>query len=254
MSTYGPPYGVAARRNGTCLSSDNEVDCGNPWGRWHRCCPEDTMCGAGGVCCPTNSGCQDPILADVHCANNATWDLYQADGYFCCEHGKTGFRATNLESGGQPVVGVGCADEYPRGEYNSALVPVALGTSVSSETPSPTPTSSTTSSTTTTTSTPTSDPETPDSDSSSTNTGAIAGGVVGGVAGLALIAALIWFLLRRRKQKFTPVPTTSYFEPTAEQKPEGFATAELDDRSVRAELDGGGQNTPAYELPAHGPR
>ncbi|KAL4863617.1 hypothetical protein BDV12DRAFT_177310 [Aspergillus spectabilis] len=253
MSIYGPPYGVAIRRNETCLASENEVDCGNTWGDWYRCCPEDTTCGDGGVCCPTDSGCENPILADPHCANNGTWDLYNEDGYFCCDHGKTGFRATNLEAGGEPVVGVGCADEYPEGEYNSAIVPVAIGTDVSSETPTPTPTSSSTSSTTTTT--PTSEPTTPDSNSSSpsTNTGAIAGGVVGGVAGLALIIALIWFFLRRRKQRFTQVPT-SYFEPPAEPKTQGAFGAELDNNSVRAELDGrGGESAPAYELPAHAP-
>ncbi|OXC68625.1 hypothetical protein AYX13_02830 [Cryptococcus neoformans] len=37
------------------------------------------------------------------------------------------------------------------------------------------------------------------SSSSSNHTGAIVGGVVGGVAGLALIAILLWFLLKRRK-------------------------------------------------------
>lgn len=37
------------------------------------------------------------------------------------------------------------------------------------------------------------------SSDSSNHTGAIVGGVVGGVAGLALIAIVLWFLLRRRK-------------------------------------------------------
>ncbi|KAL4876743.1 hypothetical protein BJY04DRAFT_222752 [Aspergillus karnatakaensis] len=265
MSNYDPPYGVAIRRNGTCSSSENEVSCGNTWGDWYRCCPEDTVCGDGGVCCPTDSGCENPILADVHCANNGTWDLYEEDGYFCCDHGKTGFRATNLVSGGESVVGVGCADEYPEGEYNSAIVPVAIGTDVSS-TATPSPTSSTTS--TTNTPTQTAAPDTPDSDSdsSSTNVGAIAGGVVGGVAGLALIIALVWFLLRRRKQRFSQVPTSyqeshpSHFEqkynPVAVggELDNSVASAELSSNAVRAELDGqGAQGAHAYELPAHGP-
>jgi surface antigen len=38
------------------------------------------------------------------------------------------------------------------------------------------------------------------SSSSSTNTGAIAGGVVGGVCGVALIAVLVWLLLRYRSR------------------------------------------------------
>lgn len=35
---------------------------------------------------------------------------------------------------------------------------------------------------------------------SSTNTGAIAGGVIGGIAALIILALLVWFILRKRKQ------------------------------------------------------
>jgi hypothetical protein len=39
------------------------------------------------------------------------------------------------------------------------------------------------------------------SSDSRSNTGAIVGGVVGGIGGIAVIAAVAWFLLRRRKQQ-----------------------------------------------------
>ena len=50
------------------------------------------------------------------------------------------------------------------------------------------------------------------SDSNSTNAGAIAGGVVGGVGGIALIAALVWFFLRRRRKENSADGTASDFD------------------------------------------
>ncbi|KAK0200488.1 hypothetical protein DFS33DRAFT_161810 [Desarmillaria ectypa] len=48
----------------------------------------------------------------------------------------------------------------------------------------------------------------PSSGGSSSNTGAIVGGVVGGVVGLALIAGLIFFLVRRHPRRPAPAATT----------------------------------------------
>ncbi|TDZ23877.1 Kelch repeat-containing protein [Colletotrichum orbiculare MAFF 240422] len=45
-------------------------------------------------------------------------------------------------------------------------------------------------------------------DSHSSSTGAIVGGVVGGVGGVALIGALVWFLLRRRRKR-QPAPAVN---------------------------------------------
>lgn len=69
----------------------------------------------------------------------------------------------------------------------------------STHTGQPTSTSSVTASTTSSTSSATSVPATSSGSSSSSNAGAIAGGVVGGVVGLALIAALIFWWMRRRR-------------------------------------------------------
>ncbi|KAL2821215.1 hypothetical protein BJX63DRAFT_259664 [Aspergillus granulosus] len=261
MTDYGPPYGYAVRRNETCVNTLNEVDCANPWGEWHNCCPENTVCGEGGVCCPTDSGCSAPIELDPHCANNATWDLYWLDGYFCCDSNTNGFSFSGLVYNGSQTTGVGCAEGYPSGDDTEVLVPEAYGnetntdSSSTSPTPSPTSTSQTDSPTATAT-----DLTTSDSSSSSTNTGAIAGGVVGGVAGLALILALAWFLMRRRR-KIASVDAPAVVAPGSDAQPlpakEQYAPApraELENNAVRAELHGTHQpDGIPHELPGNMP-
>ncbi|KAL4881673.1 hypothetical protein BJY04DRAFT_218114 [Aspergillus karnatakaensis] len=239
MASYDPPYGYAVRRNATCAQS--ETVCANTWSTWHVCCPENTVCAPGGSCCPTDSDCRPAVNVDAHCANNATWDLYYENGYFCCDSDTTGFLASNLIAGGVRTGGVGCASGFVSGEFNTVLVPVNYGSdsasrpedddedeneedelnsSSSSSVTTPIETSTSTAveagETSTTTSTPITTTALPDSQptsdtdngidtdygsDSSTNVGAIAGGVVGGVIGIALIIALIWFLRRRRRRE-----------------------------------------------------
>jgi hypothetical protein len=127
MTDYGPPYGYAVRRNETCNNVLNEVDCANPWAEWHNCCPENTVCGDGGVCCPTDAGCDAPLDRDPHCANNGTWDLYWLDSYFCCDSDTNGFSFSGLEYNGSQTTGVGCSEGYPSGDYTEVLVPVSYG-------------------------------------------------------------------------------------------------------------------------------
>jgi hypothetical protein len=127
MTDYGPPYGYAVRRNETCNTARNEVDCANPWADWHNCCPEDTICGDGGLCCPTEAGCAAPVERDPHCANNGTWDLYWLDGYFCCDSETNGFSFSGLVYNGSQTTGVGCTEGYPSGDYTEVLVPVSYG-------------------------------------------------------------------------------------------------------------------------------
>ncbi|KAJ0421363.1 hypothetical protein BJY00DRAFT_282591 [Aspergillus carlsbadensis] len=273
MTDYGPPYGYAVRRNETCNESLNEIDCANPWADWHNCCPEDTVCGDGGLCCPTDSGCAAPIERNPHCANNGTWDLYWLDGYFCCDSDTNGYSISGLVFNGSETTGVGCVKGYPSGDYTEVLVPVSYGnetdTDASSSSATSTPTTSTSqtdSPAATATDLPTSD----SSDSSSTNTGAIAGGVVGGVAGAALILALIWFLMRRRRKAaavsgadavnaHAPLGNAGYGAgPGAGPLPvkEHYAPlAEMENNAVRAELYGDqhGDGGVPHELPASVP-
>ncbi|KAL2833081.1 hypothetical protein BJY01DRAFT_98219 [Aspergillus pseudoustus] len=251
MTDYGPPYGYAVRRNNTCDNTANEIDCSNPWGEWHNCCPENTVCGDGGVCCPTDSGCSAPIERDPHCANNGTWDLYWLDSYFCCDSDTNGFSFSGLVFNGSQTTGVGCSEGYPSGEDTEVLVPESRGneTNTDSSSTSATPSSTSTSSQTESSAATATGLTDSDSSSSSTNTGAIAGGVVGGVAGLALILALVWFLMRRRRKPAAvdssvagagtaqqPTPLKEQFAP--QYPPQYVPHAELDNNAVRAELSG----------------
>lgn len=83
--------------------------------------------------------------------------------------------------------------------------------------------------------------------SSNTNTGAVAGGVVGGIAGLALLAGLLWFLLRRRKgpSSLNQFDTKSHHE-IHERPP--VEPSELSDSGVIHELP---TNAGCHELANH---
>lgn len=80
----------------------------------------------------------------------------------------------------------------------------------------------------------------------SSNKGAIAGGVVGGCAGLALIIALVWFLLHRRRKQ-----TNATISPDASTPAEKYTSAprELPGSPTRSELPSPGGIL--HELPAN---
>ncbi|PBK60992.1 hypothetical protein ARMSODRAFT_965358 [Armillaria solidipes] len=98
----------------------------------------------------------------------------------------------------------------PNGTFDFASAVVDTGaeaTHIASTSASSTSGSSSRSTSTSPSSTPT--PASGSSSSgSSSNTGAIVGGVVGGVVGLAIIAALIFFLVRRHRRRPVAVATT----------------------------------------------
>ncbi|RDL40954.1 uncharacterized protein BP5553_00933 [Venustampulla echinocandica] len=215
--------GFALRTNGSCLA--NEVDCGATRAPFRACCPgTTTKCPEqyNVNCCPTAANCTASLLKDPQCANRR-WDLYDNDGYFCCRPGFVGYK-TRSNSDGCAKAG----DSFQNGETllkimskgGGVLIPFIRSrpegegdqtdSQVDQVVPSSTSTSTTSSPTSShTTSSPSSissssppcdgttscEPETP----SKSNTGAIAGGVVGGVAGLAIIIAIVWIILRRKR-------------------------------------------------------
>ncbi|KAJ5514963.1 hypothetical protein N7463_004515 [Penicillium fimorum] len=193
------PYGLSVRRNGSCLST--EIDCGQTWKPFHACCPAGTKCPAGQdnvKCCEFDADCSE-LIDNTHCANS-TANVYKANGWFCCADGESAFKQENGY--------VGCTDDPSTLDSHLSLLKIQYYGNTSTPTPSST-ISSTTSSITTTTSTTqsslspaeaTTSASVPENSSSSSNTGAIAGGVVGGVAGLAILAGLLWFVLRRRNR------------------------------------------------------
>lgn len=85
------------------------------------------------------------------------------------------------------------------------------------------------------------------SSKSTSDTGAIAGGVVGGVVGVAVIAALMFLVLRRRRKASASQRSTSAeYRDELEAKPQTYEMANADkplemDGGVRAEMEGGWQ-------------
>ncbi|KAL3482669.1 hypothetical protein BJX62DRAFT_245661 [Aspergillus germanicus] len=254
-NALAPPYGYALRRNGTCLPT-SEVSCGNNWADWYTCCPAGTVCGENNTCCPSDADCSAPLAADPHCANNGTWDLYYTSKYVCCLSGKWGFYQEGLVVGAQPTGGHGCADMYPVGTDVEVLVPLETGTAYSSVVTGSlidgTVTSSSSISITDMSPTLgdiTSTPDTMDAmdhaedspSNGSSNTGAVVGGVIGGILALSLIIALVWFLMRRRRQAGERQPIN------IPGKDFDVYPVELEYTAVRAELCG--NQTLAHELP-----
>jgi hypothetical protein len=80
------------------------------------------------------------------------------------------------------------------------------------------------------------------------NAGAIAGGVVGGVAGLAVVIALVWYVLLRRKRRLQFEDSQTNRGPSAEPcELSAEAHAELASKSdMHAEMPG--SNKPVVEL------
>ncbi|KZO97103.1 hypothetical protein CALVIDRAFT_93340 [Calocera viscosa TUFC12733] len=80
------------------------------------------------------------------------------------------------------------------------------------------------------------------SGTSHSNTGAIVGGVVGGVAGLALIALLLFFLMRRSRARDEPLDPDTMFDPdrTVVHKPVKAPGLALDSAAAGGGLAGEG--------------
>ncbi|KAF4761089.1 hypothetical protein N7455_003451 [Penicillium solitum] len=197
--------GYAIRRNGTCPSS--ETSCGITWGDWYPCCPGDTDCAdvnENTQCNPANMN--GPAFSQ--CSND-TWNLYQANGFFCCETDQIGFTSTETETDGF----YGCAKDSTFDNTVmrslSVIKKATESTSTSALSSTTAPSVTTTSSTTSTSST------TPTSAAkqSTPSVGGIAGGVVGGVCAFALITVIVWLLIRRRRSQASAKGEKSHLEP-----------------------------------------
>jgi hypothetical protein len=96
--------GFAIRRDTNCLAGV-EVDCGATVAPFRGCCPVDLKCPPSYniACCPTEANCTDALLAapQAVCAN-ATWDLFDNGGHFCCEHDWTGYNLSNTNGCTRP--------------------------------------------------------------------------------------------------------------------------------------------------------
>ncbi|KAE8162700.1 hypothetical protein BDV40DRAFT_312250 [Aspergillus tamarii] len=210
--------GFAVRKNGSCLRT--ESDCGETVGGFRGCCPGGTFCPhAYNIdCCPAGKNCTESLVQEPRCAN-ATWDLYDNGGYFCCPHDTIGFALAGQFDG---CAGTG----YSFGDQDTRLKVISSGTET-------TQTSSSSSS------------------SSGVSKGAVAGGVIGGVAGVALIAALIWLFMRRRSRP-QPAPIQDGNTPIHDYKYIPNQPVEVDGQGYRYELESR-PNAPVHELPAQLP-
>ncbi len=98
--------GWAIRRNGSCLAGV-EVDCGGTVESWRGCCPTGYACPTqyNIACCSPGQNCtssiSSPQLQQQRCAN-ATWDLFNNGGAFCCEHGLAGYARSNTDGCAPP--------------------------------------------------------------------------------------------------------------------------------------------------------
>lgn len=98
VDKLGDPAGFALRTSGTCAA--NELDCGFTVLPFRACCPNGSYCPSqyNVNCCPSAANCTQLLVDKPKCANE-TWDLYDNNGYFCCEPGTIGYATTSNSDG-----------------------------------------------------------------------------------------------------------------------------------------------------------
>ncbi|KAI1269467.1 hypothetical protein F5Y18DRAFT_370062 [Xylariaceae sp. FL1019] len=223
-------YGWAIRRPDSCLQG-LEVDCGATADPFHACCPSAETCPPDQynvACCPPGKNCTEAIVQAPFCSNSS-WNMYDNNGYFCCQDGWVGYE-TKGNSDGCSQSG----ESLPDGAFALAVVDQhtrPAGTT-SSHIPDPT--------------TPTSSIPTQMSKPRTTE-GAIAGIVIGLVVGLAALIGVLWYVfLRKKKSNYTTgyiaarqdVPPSSYLEVTRTAEMLGTPRSELPGHQCRIhELD-----------------
>ncbi|KAF2679271.1 hypothetical protein K458DRAFT_119530 [Lentithecium fluviatile CBS 122367] len=221
MSIDNIDQGWAIRRNGSC-HDHNEKECGETRFPFRACCPNGYECPKQNnlACClpsnpPGSNNCSVALQSKPRCAN-ATWDLFDNGGYFCCARGLPGYNISGTN---------GCASPgfvYKGNEQ--ALSTIQAGQGLTSST------------TSTATSAPPSSTEAPPTDTPSrgfsTPAGTIAGAAVGGAAAVCIIVLMVWFVLRQRPQK---KDENQY----AWKAHADYAEHQLDDAQAVHEADGG---------------
>ncbi|KFY06431.1 hypothetical protein V491_08633, partial [Pseudogymnoascus sp. VKM F-3775] len=140
--------GYAAREKIACRLG--EQDCGQTVSPYHACCPGNTQCFSPGYnarCCEPDEDCKEELTKLAKCAN-PEHDMYDNEGFFCCEQGKKGY--ANHKTNGD-----GCGDQdYKLGDYEEFLTIEVSGraitTSASKTTGAPSATNTVSSKSTTT--------------------------------------------------------------------------------------------------------
>ncbi|EIT75510.1 glycophorin A domain protein [Aspergillus oryzae 100-8] len=227
MVSYDPPFGYSLRVNGSC--PERTKQCRATWDDFVACCPSESTCKVSDnnknpICCPNEADCREPLFRIAHCAN-ASWTMYEHYGLFCCKEEDQGFWTSKKKYNDS----VGCAKQ-PEGASHTILNPIVQTISSTTFTYPRIATSTSTATSTSASAPHTSETSTSDYVSSSDDDprGAIAGIVVGCVAGVALIAALAWYLLRRRRQKKQFGPGSDLQPPPGYRKnPESLPQGEL---------------------------
>lgn len=77
-----------------------EMDCGSTsMDGFRGRCPSSLFCDErqpNRICCPAGApDCTEITLSTRPLCANATWDLFDNGGFFCCEHGSLGYNVSN---------------------------------------------------------------------------------------------------------------------------------------------------------------
>jgi hypothetical protein len=125
MSTNTSVAGFAIRRNGSCIASLSETDCGGTVDEFRACCPHPAFCPSSRspsrysvYCCDQAVNCTVAIIQEGPFCANESWTLFNNNGYFCCDAGRPGYKNTKKNS-------YGCANPgYQTETWETWLTPI----------------------------------------------------------------------------------------------------------------------------------
>ncbi|PVH94192.1 hypothetical protein DM02DRAFT_676360 [Periconia macrospinosa] len=271
--------GWALRVQDRTCPIDAPVNCGV--GAQLRCCANGLVCAGegdygGNYCCKEGEDCRKNAEAKPQCPD-PKWTLWGGNGTldkggWCCEPGFNGFYRGNMEAVGCTSAGVRTLPtslSFASTIRTVACVQTTSSSSLSnapstSSTPSPTGAGESNNSS--------SSSPSPSPSPSSISGAAIAGIVVGAIGGVVLVAFLVAFVLRRKKQKVkakngdhingTPADPSqygNYYEETAKPPVVQYGSHaqntahELSSQNV-FEIDDGQASTASHKAPRQKPQ